>query len=241
MVAAQTAMELRLLSRRGENLLVTLIIPVGLLLFFGSVSVLPGVGSRPVDFLLPGILALAVISTSLVNLGIATAFERSYGVLKRLGATPLPRSGLIGAKIFSVVAVEVLQVVLLVAIAVLAFGWRPGPGAAPALAVVGLLLGTMAFAGLGLFMAGALRAEATLAGANGLYVAFLLLGGIVVPLDQLPGPLAAVARFLPASALSEILRAGLGVATNDAAGPVVVLAVWAAAAVVLAARTFRWE
>ena len=241
MVIAQTAMELRLISRRGENLLVTLVIPVGLLLFFGSVTVLPGVGSHPVDFLLPGILALAVISTSMVNLGIATAFERSYGVLKRLGGSPLPRSALLTAKIAAVAVIEVVQVVLLLAVAIVAFGWSPPPGASLPLAAGALVLGTVAFAGLGLLMAGALRAEATLAGANGLYLVFLLLGGIVVPLDQLPPALEGIARLLPASALSDLVRDGLTGSPGDVTRPFIVLAVWAVGAVALAARTFRWE
>jgi ABC-2 type transport system permease protein len=242
MVRAQTAMELRLISRRGENLLVTIVIPVGLLLFFGGTSIaLPGVTGSQVDFLVPGILALAVISTSFVNLGIATAFERSYGVLKRLGGTPLPRSGLVVAKIAGVLVVEAVQVVLLVAIAALVFGWRPGAGWSPLVVLVGLLLGTAAFAGLGLLMAGTLRAEATLAGANGLYLVFLLLGGVVVPVDQLPGLLAAIAKVLPASALSETLRIGFGASSGDLVVPVLVLIAWAVGAVVVASRTFRWE
>jgi ABC-2 type transport system permease protein len=241
MVRAQTAMELRLISRRSENLLVTLVIPVGLLLFFGSVQVVSGLGSRPVEFVLPGIVALAVISTSFVNLGIATAFERSSGVLKRLGGTPLPRSGLLAAKILAVFAVEVAQVVLLIAIAALVLGWRPGAAVSWALVVLGVVLGTATFAGLGLLMAGGLRAEATLAGANGLYLVFLLLGGIVVPIDQLPGPLAAAGRVLPASALSDVIRVGFGATTIDVTAPLAILVAWGAAAVALAARTFRWE
>jgi ABC-2 type transport system permease protein len=238
---AQTAMELRLTARRGENLLVTLVIPVVLLLFFGSVNVLPAGSGRPIDFLMPGILALAVISTSLVNLGIATAYERSYGVLKRLGGSPLPRAGLIAAKIVAVLVVELVQAVLLIAIAAVAFGWAPGAGASPVVAVAALLLGTLAFAGLGLLMAGALRAEATLAGANGLYLVMLLLGGIVVPIGQLPAFLADIARVLPAAALSDAFRIGLGGAGGDALGPVVVLAFWGVVTAGLAVRTFRWE
>jgi ABC-2 type transport system permease protein len=245
-ILAQAAMELRLTSRRGENLLVTLVIPVVLLLFFGSVRVLPtGTGSgapvRPIDALLPGILALAVISTSLVNLGIATAYERSYGVLKRLGGTPLSRTGLIAAKMLAVLAVELVQLALLVAIGSVAFGWFAGPGASPILVAGAVLLGTLAFAGLGLLMAGRLRAEGTLAGANGLYLAFLLLGGIVLPIDQLPGLLADLARLLPAAALSDALRIGLGGATGDATGAVLLLAGWGIVTTGLAARTFRWE
>ena len=237
---AQTATELRLTTRRGENVLVTIVIPAVVLLFFASSGVLPTGAGRPVDFLLPGSLALAVIATSLVNLGIATAYERHYGVLKRLGGSPLTRGGLLAAKMLAVLVVEVAQVVLLFAIAVLAFGWTLPSGAAPFLLVVALLLGTIAFAGVGLLMAGALRAEATLALANALFLVALMLGGIVLPLDHLAEPLAALARVLPAAALADLFRVALGPG-GDVVAPVAILVAWAAAAVALAVRTFRWE
>jgi len=237
--AAMTAMELRLTSRRAENLLVTIVIPAVVLLFFASVAVLPTPG-RPVDFLLPGSLALAVIATSLVNLGIATGYERHYGVLKRLGGSPLTRGQLLVAKVATVLVVEVVQVVLLVAIGVVLLGWRPVPGAPLGLVVVGLILGTIVFAGLGLAMAGGLRAEATLALANGLFLAFLLLGGIVLPVDHLPGPLAFIAGFLPAAALADLFRAAFG-QSGDVVRSVVVLVVWGAAAIAIATRRFSWE
>jgi ABC-2 type transport system permease protein len=238
-VLAQAGMELRLTARRGENVLVTIVIPAAVLLFFGSVPVFEAGSAATLANLVPGVLALAIIATSLVNLGIATAYERSYGVLKRLGGTPLPRAGLIAAKIGSVAAVEVLQVVLLVAIAAL-MGWRPGAGWDPLLVLVALALGTLAFSGLGLAMAGALRAEATLALANALFLVFLLLGGVVVPVDRLPDAVAALARLLPAAALSDALRIALG-AGGEATGPLVVLALWAAGATGVAVATFRWE
>ncbi len=237
---AQTATELRLTARRGENVLVTIIIPAVVLLFFASSGVLPSGAGRPVDFLLPGSLALAVIASSLVNLGIATAYERHYGVLKRLGGSPLTRGGLLGAKMVAVLVVEVAQLVLLVAIAVLALGWTLPNGASPALLAATLLLGTLAFAGLGLLMAGALRAEATLALANGLFLVALMLGGIVLPLDHLPGPLAAIAGVLPAAALADAFRVALG-SGGDAVAPVAILVAWGVGAVVLTIRTFRWE
>jgi len=238
---AQVGTELRLTARRGENVLVTIIIPVVVLLFFASVSVLPTGDGAPVDFLLPGALALAVIATSLVNLGIATAYERNYGVLKRLGGSPLTRGGLLTAKMGAVLVVEIAQVVLLVAIAALVLDWRPGAGASPAILVAALLLGTLAFAGLGLLMAGALRAEATLALANGLFIAFLLLGGIVLPVSHLPGPLADLAAVLPAAALADAFRVALGSGVGDAALSLLILAVWGGVSVVLAVRPFRWE
>lgn len=235
---AQVGMELRLLSRRGENLFVTVVIPLVLLVFF---SLVPALDRGGVGFLVPGILALAVISTSLVNLGIATAFERSYGVLKRLGGSPLPRSGLIAAKIATVVIVELGQVALVLGVGAGAFSWTPGPGASLGVCVAAFALGTLAFAGLGLLMAGALRAEATLALANGLFLVLLLLGGVVLPVDHLPGILPELARVLPAAALSHAFRMGLGAVAGDPVGPLAILAAWGVAATLLAARTFRWE
>jgi ABC-2 type transport system permease protein len=232
MVLAQTAMELRLTLRRGESLLLTLAIPLGLLAFFGTVDVV----DASVDFLVPGILALAVMSTAMTGLAIATGFERQYGVLKRLGASPLPRSGLLLAKTLSVLAVEALQVVLIVALGLL-LGWRPGGWA---LVPVFVVLGTAAFAGLGLLMAGSLRAEATLAAANGLYLVLLLVSGMVVPLSSLPGPLAAVARLLPSGALAEGLRHALA-GSGGVLRPAAVLLAWAVLSLGLSTRTFRWE
>jgi ABC-2 type transport system permease protein len=226
--------------RRGESVLLTLAIPVGLLVFFSLVDVLPkpaGV-TDPVTFLAPGILALAVMSTAMVSLGIATGFERQYGVLKRLGATPLGRPALLAAKTSAVVALEVIQGIVLAG-AALILGWNPHGN--PVLAVLVALLATVAFAGLGLLMAGTLRAELTLAAANGLYILLLLLGGMVFPLEKLPGPLRAFSRALPAAALSDAMHGTLSAAGHVPGRAWVVLAAWAVAAPVAAAVTFRWE
>ena len=237
---AQMAVELRLTARRGENVLVTILIPAAVLLFFASVDVVPTGAERPVDVLLPGTLALAVIATGLVNLGIATAYERSYGVLKRLGGSPLTRTNLIAAKIGAVLVIEIVQAVLLIAIAWLLLDWQPGPNGSAALFVTTLLLGTITFAGLGLLLAGALRAEATLALANGLFLATMLLGGIVVPLDRLPEPLDMISGWFPGAALAEGFGIALG-APGDPTLAFVILAVWGIGAVGLTIRTFRWE
>ncbi|MBI2762309.1 MAG: ABC transporter permease [Chloroflexi bacterium] len=233
-------MELRLTARRGENVLVTLVIPAAVLLFFATVGIVPGIAGRPVDFLLPGSLALAVIASGLVNLGIATAYERNYGVLKRLGSSPLPRWGLIAAKILAVLMLEIVQVALLMSVATFVLDWAPAASFAVGLFIVALLLGTVTFAGLGLLLAGTLRAEATLAIANGLFLVFLMVGGIVLPVDHLPAPLAALATVLPAAALSDAFRAALGGAAAPGL-PLFILAAWGVFSATLAVRTFRWE
>lgn len=239
-VLAQTRMELALTARRGENVLVTIVVPVVLLVFFASLGLIPATSSSLMDFLVPGILALAIISTGMVNLGIATAYERYYGVLKRLGGSPLPRWGLLLAKALAVLVLEVFQVLILLAVAAIGYGWTPHGGQL-ALAVVGLMLGTIAFSAIGLAMAGALRAEATLAIANGLYLLFLLLGDVLMPTDHLPPLLRPLSQVLPATALSDTLRfAFTGVPSFPLLSAVLLLC-WAVVALLVATRTFRWE
>jgi len=239
MTLALTSNELRLAMRRGESLLVTFLIPSGVLLVFSAFDLGGGAAGKPVDRMLPGSIALAVIAASMVSLAIATGFERSYGVLKRLGGSPAGSSALVASKTAAVIVVEAIQVGLLLVIA-LGLGWTAGPDASPVLVAAGLVIGTVAFAGLGLFMAGTLRAEATLALANLLFLLSLVLGGIVVPLDRLPGPVAAVAADLPPALLAHVITVGLG-GPGDATEPMVLLAGWAALLAVLAARTFRWD
>ncbi|WP_460307099.1 ABC transporter permease [Actinocorallia aurea] len=238
MVAAQTSYELKAVLRNGEQLLLTLIIPVLLLTVFSLTSLLDlGEGER-VDFLTPGVLALAVMSTAFTGQAIGTGFERRYGVLKRLGSTPLPRSGLILAKTLTVVLVELIQAVVIIAVA-LALGWSPARN--PAAAVLAVLLGTAAFSGFGLLMAGTLRAEATLAAANLVYLLLLVLGGVVFPLDEFPPAMASALELLPISALSGALRAVLADGAAFPGTQLLILTVWAAAGLALAARFFRWE
>jgi len=173
----QAAMELRLTLRNGEQVLLTFVIPVLLLVAGSRSSRLIG-GDRPIDVIAPGVLALAILSTSFTSLAIATAFERRYGVLKRLGATPLSRTGLLGGKVLAVALVQLGQFVVLSGLA-LALGWRPTGGPAAWFWLVLLaLLATIAFGGLGLLMAGTLRAEATLALANLVTTPVIASGGV---------------------------------------------------------------
>ena len=238
---AQTAAEVRMTLRRGESVLLTLGIPVLVLVFFSLVDVLPTPpwADEPVDFLAPGVLALAVLSMAMVGTAIATGFERQYGVLKRLGTTPLGRPNLVAAKITSILAVEVVQVVVLVGVAV-AIGWRPSVGGV-VVSVLGVLLATTAFTGIGLLMAGLWKAEVVLAGANGLYLVLLLVSGMIVPLGKLPAPMRAFTRALPSTALAEVLQGALSPGVAVPARSWIVLIGWAMVAPLAAARWFRWE
>jgi ABC-2 type transport system permease protein len=242
MVTAQALLETKTLLRNGEQLTLTLVIPLLLLVAFSQENLVSfGAGITRIDFMTPGVIALAVMSTAFTGQAIGTGFERRYGVLKRLGATPLSRAGLIAAKTATVIAVELLQTVLIIIVAA-ALGWSPN--ASPSAIVVVpflVLLGTAAFSGLALLMAGTLRAEATLAAANLVYVVLLGVGGVVFPLTKFPAGARPLLELLPTGALStglrDVLAYGAGFPVKDA----VTLAVWAVAGIALAARTFRWE
>jgi ABC-2 type transport system permease protein len=234
MLRAQTRAELTLSLRNGEQVLLTLIIPVGLLVVLTLVPFVSVVGRR-VDFFVPGVLSLAIMSSAFTGQAIATGFERQYGVLKRLGATPLPRAVLLAAKTLSVLLVELLQLLLICAVG-LALGWHPHGDATVVLLVV---LGTFAFSGLGLLLGGTLRGLTTLAAANLVWFVLLLLGGVVFPLSEY-GAFADVLRYLPTAALSDgfrqLLQHGQLIGRD-----LLSLAAWATGSLAVAAKVFRWE
>ena len=237
-VVAQARMESRLMLRNGEQLLLAVVIPVIVLVggVIGSQALDLGFSHPAIDVFTPGVLALAVMSTAFTSLAIATGFERRYGVIKFLGSSPLPRSGLLAGKVGALLLIELLQVVVLTVVA-LVLGWEPNPGLVGA--ALALVLGTAAFASLGLFIAGVLRAEATLAAANLVYL-LLMAGGAVVLPSSAYGAAGEVVRWLPSGALGDAMRTALIDGQTSWINLLVLLG-WAVVGTVLTARTFTWE
>jgi ABC-2 type transport system permease protein len=237
MLAAQTKMELRLLLRNGEQVGLTLVIPL-LLEFFFNLPLLYSLDGRRIDFVVPSVFALAVMSASFTGLAIGTGFERKYAVLKRLGATALSRQVLLLGKTCAVLMLQVLQVALLCGLGLI-LGWRPSGN--PLWAVLLIVIGTFTFGGLGLLLAGTVRAEITLAAANLIWLILLFCGGIAIPLSRYPHAAADVLRDLPSAALSDGLHQVLQHGGGFPARELVTLLVWAAVALPAAARWFKWE
>ena len=240
-VVAQMRMETKLLLRNGEQLLLAVVIP--LIVLVGGTLAAGKVGldfaHSAVDTLTPGVLALAIMSTSFTSLAITTGFERRYGVLKRLGASPLPRSGLLAGKLAALLLVELLQV-LVIGVAALLLGWSPVVTPLGLLGVLAyVVLGTAAFASLGLLVAGSLRAEATLAAANLIYLLLLAGGAVVFPLSTY-GDFGALLAWLPSGALGTGMRAAL-IDGSAALSPLLVLLGWTVLGTVATSRTFKWE
>lgn len=237
LIVAQWRMELATLVRNYEQLLLVVVIPIGVLVFFGNVDVLPdGVG---LDRVVSSVLALSVMSTAMVSTGIATGFERSYNVLKRLGATPLGRDRLVWAKAAAVATVEVVQAAIIITVASL-MGWSPADASWWRVAAA-MLVGTAAFTGIGLSLAGRLRAEVNLAAQNGLYLVLLAVGGVIVPADELPGAMSDVARWLPSGALSDVLHSSLAAGSASTTTAWLVIFAWAVVMPVVASRFFRFD
>lgn len=237
---AQAKAEIRLTMTQSESLLVTFGIPLFFLVVFSLLKVLPlphGV-TKSVYFLVPGTIAMAIMATGMVSLGISTGVERSYGVLKRLGTTPLSRGALIAAKITSVAIVELIQVVLLGSVGLL-LGWRPSGNAVAF--ILAIILSSAAFAGIGLIMAGRLKSEVVIGASNGVFLLLLVLGGMIFPIGALPGPIAAVAKLLPAYASAHILFNSGSAGIISSLTTWVTLVVWAVAMPLLATRLFKFE
>jgi len=243
-VATHAGMETRLLVRNGEQLLVAVVIPLLALIVLDRTALLDGslvVGQRRIDLALPGVLALGLLSTAFTSTAITTGFDRRYGVLRRLGATPLTRAGLLGGKVLSVGVVALGQVLVLTTAGAL-LGWRPTTAGRSGVGS-GLLLSVLAVAALvpvALLVGGTMRAEATLAVANIVYVLLLGLSAVLVPADRYPAPVTTVARLLPSGALAEGLRSVLTGGRLSVAA-VAVLVTWSVAASAACVRFFRWD
>lgn len=236
MLAAQFGLELKLLLRNGEQLLLTMFIPITLLI---GLTLLPlgDFGSNRVGTFVPAIMALAIIATAFTGQAIAVAFDRRYGALKRLGATALPVWGIVVGKIMAVVTVVFLQAILLGAIG-FALGWRPHPVGLLLGAVV-IALGTATFVALGLLLGGTLKAEVVLALANLLWFVFAGLGALTLETQAVPAAAKWVARLTPSGALTEALSQAMTPAV-DWFG-IAVLAAWGAIAALGALRWFRFS
>jgi ABC-2 type transport system permease protein len=237
MLATQVGLETRLALRQGEQVLLTLIIPLALLVGLSLLRVVPLPEPR-VDAALGTVLALAVMSTAFTSQAISLGFDRRYGVLRRLAATAVPRWLVVLGRLGGMAAVVVVQLVVLGLVAV-ALGWRPDPGSLGAVLLL-VVLGTAAFGAVGVLLGGTLRAELVLAVANIVWFVLLFAGGVLVPASALPGPLAAVVVLLPSGALAEGLRATL-LGGGTSVAQIVVLLVWAVVGGAIATRTVRWS
>ena len=237
-VLLQGKYEALTMLRNGEQLILAVVLPLLALVGLTVTPFLDAMGSSRINVAVPGILALCAMSTAFTGQGIATGFDRRYGVLRFLSTTPLGRGGLIAGKVLAVLAVLCVQVVV-VGAAALALGWQPtAAGWLPGLAL--LALGAAAFTALGLLVAGTVRPEATLAITNLLWILLGAMGGIVIPAERLPAAAQAVVHFLPSGALGESMRAAfLGGAVNG--GAALILLLWTVLAGAAAIRWFKWN
>ncbi|MFD1718160.1 ABC transporter permease [Georgenia deserti] len=240
-VLAQCRFETAAVLRNGEQLLLTLVLPLlGLTVMLRTELLpVPGHPGARAAAAVAGVVALAVAS-QLTSQAIGLAFDRRWGVLRLLATTPLGPRGLLAGRLGAVLVVLAVQVGVIL-LGGLVLGWRPVPDL-PVMAggAVLVVLGAAAFVALAVLLGGTLRAEAVLAVANLLWVLMAAGGGLLVPAQSLPDPLATAVEFLPSGALGEGLR-HLAISGALDLRAVAVLIVWAAVGTWAAARWFRWE
>lgn len=236
-VRAAAGLEIRMLLRNGEQLLLAVLIPLGVLIGLTLTSVLD-LDEPRIDTVAPGVFALAIISTAFTSQAITTGFDRRYGVLKRLAAAGVGRFHLIAGKALACLVVVVGQLVLLAVVALI-LGWSPTGN--PLWVAVLVALGIAAFLGLALLVGGTLRAEAVLAVANLVWLVFMGIGGVVLPLSQAPDWLRVVGEITPAGALSSVLREVLQHNGAPTVGQLSVLVAWVVLGWIGTVRWFRWH
>lgn len=234
---AHARWETSLLLRNGEQLLLTIIIPTALLIGLSVLEIWPDPSDRVANAVAT-VWTVSVLASCFTSLAIATGFERRSGALRFLATTPLTRLNLLGGKVIATLAVTVVSIGV-VAIVAIPLGWRPSWWVIPSLlacVLAGAAMGSWAFV-----IAGTLRAEAVLAVANAIFLVLLLVGGVIVPVDRLPEPLAIIATFLPTGALDAALTSMLVDGGLPGWQPIIVLAAWLVVGLAIARRTFRWS
>jgi len=243
MAITQSVSESRMMLRRREVVFFSVLLPVMFMLLFGSIfgRLKDENGIAVINYLLPGYVVMAVMSVSFISLGIMTSTERQYGILKRLGATPLPRAVLIFGKIVAISMIVAAAVIVLIALGIAFYGVEIKGSPLDIVAIV--LLGILVFSTIGLMVGGMVKAEAAPAILNAIYFPLLFLGGALLPLNQMPDWLQQIARILPSYHFTNAL---IGVMAKGQTLPDVwvnlaAMALWGAGAVLVAARTFKWE
>lgn len=232
---AHAGFETRLLLRNGEQLLLTVLIPLILLLAMTETAFVPIDGPR-INTAYPVVLTVSIIATCFTSLAIATGFERRSAAMVYLATTPLRRGELLLGKALATIAVTIVSTGI-VTIAAAFLGWRPS-GTAP-LAIAVIALGMACFAAWGLAVASAFRAEAVLAIANALFLLLIIFGGVIVPASSLP--LGGVIAILPSSALADSLRATIGTGSTPPVSTIITLVIWAVVGAIIARVRFAWQ
>ena len=199
-------------------------------------------GSRYIDFLLPGLLGMNLMSTGIWSLAFSITTARNRNILKRLVATPMHRSDYLLSQLLGRTVFLVPEVVLLVGFGWLAFGVAVRGSLLLLLATC--LLGSMAFCGMGLLLASRVRTMEGVSGlANVVMLPMWLLSGVFFSSERFPDAVQPFIRALPLTALNEALR-GIITEARPFAGVALQLAIvaaWGLASFAVALKIFRWR
>jgi ABC-2 type transport system permease protein len=252
LVLIQAGYGLRTLARNPRVIVFTIAFPVVLLVLFDAIfadgdatTILASGEQISTDaYFTAGIIAYAIMMSSFSTLAIGLTTQRESGQLKRLRGTPLPSWTFIAAQVLRAVVLVAGMVIVLLLIGHFAFD-VPIPGSRMVGFVIYVVLGTAAFAALGIALTvvtPTAEAASTIAPFGSVMLSFI--SGVFIPVETLPDWLEEIGRVFPLAHLSEGLQETLGASGGGTglSGPnVAVIAAWGLAGVLVAARRFRWE
>jgi ABC-2 type transport system permease protein len=216
------------------NFLLPLLLLVLIATAFGS-------DQSELEILIPGVAGMGVLATTFTALAYNLTLLREEGILKRIRGTPMPTPAYLVGYIGSATFNAILQVAFVVTIGNVLYGvdWPQDP-----LMLVGFtVLGVICFAGLGVAFSHIIpNEEAAPAYMNAVFLPVIFISGVFYSADDLPDALKAVAEVLPLKHLIDGLsEAIVGGGSADVGTAALVVAAWAAVALFLAVRFFRWE
>ncbi len=234
--------------RDPASVFFTVVLPLIFLFLFvsifgnGTVNV-DGQEVRGATYFVPGILALAIVSATVVNLAITCSILRERGILKRLRATPMPSWVFTGGKALTATAVVVGMTALVAVVGRLVYDVELPTTTLPGLLLT-LAVATPSLCALGLALTAAIPTEqAAPAVTNAIVLPLYFVSGVFVPDDQLPSAMRTLAEVFPVKHLFEALVAAFDPTTTGPGiqwGNLAVLAAWGVVGAAVASRTFRW-
>ena len=200
------------------------------------------VGSRYIDWLVPGLLGMNIMSTGLWGVGFSIVQARTRKLLKRLVATPMSRAEYLASHVLSRLLFLTLETVVIVGFAWMVFDVRVR-GGVPALALLAVL-GALSFGGLGLLVASRARTVEAVSGLmNLVMMPMWVLSGVFFASSNFPEPMQPLIRALPLTALNNALRGVMneGLSLGAVGGDVAILVAWGVISFAVALRIFRWQ
>ena len=241
----QTSFDLLIFRRNPAGAFFTVILPLIFLVIFTSMfgNETMSNGVRLATLYVPGILSLAIISATTVNLAITMTSRRERGMLKRVRGTPIPSWIFIASQALTGLTISALMTVVIIAIGRLAYDVTLNLDSVPALLIT-IVIGAASFSALGLALTAVCPSEeAAPAVTNAIMLPLYFISDVFIPGDQVPDSISTIASLFPVQHMSRAMQASFDPFVEGTPWPWehwLVIGAWGVAGTIVAATSFRW-